>query len=87
MLRGEIVPKPVTKSPLFGHVHALVVEPGEPASNCFTTRQEMGVRQVRKPYTFHFPQLPSPGSVVTVFYHEHSSDHDCVDNNLSGHAS
>ncbi len=75
---GEIVPRPATKSPLFGHVHAVINQPDRITSDCFTTRQRMAARHVRKPYFFHFQQLPPPGSVVRVFYHEHSSDHDCV---------
>lgn len=27
VLRGEIVPRPVTRSPLFGHVHAFINQP------------------------------------------------------------
>ena len=78
VLRGEIVPKPVTKSPLSGHVHAVVNESKGTTSKCFTTRQRIAVRHVRKPYSFHFQQLPPPDSIVQVFYHEHASDHDCV---------
>ena len=78
VLRGEIVPRPVTNSPLSGHVHAVINQPDRMTSDCFTTRQSMAAGHVRKPYSFHFRKLPPPGSVVQVFYHEHSSNHDCV---------
>lgn len=78
VLRGEIVPRPVTKSPLSGHVHAVITLADGASEYCLTTRQRMAVRQVRKPYSFHFRELPPPNSVVQVFYHEHSDDHDCV---------
>lgn len=78
VLRGEIIPRPATKSPLFGHVHAVVNEPGAATYNCFRTGQRLVVRRVRKPYFLHFDQLPPPGNVLQVFYHDHSGDHGCA---------
>ena len=87
VLRGEIVPRPVPKSPLSGHVPAVTNQPDWITSDCFTMRHRMAARHIRKPYSFHFQQIPPPGSVVRVFYHEHSRDHVCVGAQSAGEVS
>jgi len=83
-LRGEITPQPITKGPMGGHVDIAITSPNGDST---TTRQRMAARHTRKPYSFHFQQIPSPGSVVRVLYHEHSRDHGCVAAQATGEVS
>ena len=76
-LRGEVVPIPVTKGPLFGHVDIAVTNSETAVTACSTTRQRMGARQVRKPYSKRFHQLPAAGSIVRVWHHDAPNHEAC----------
>tara|TARA_R110002049_G_scaffold22388_8_gene80206 strand:+ start:5097 stop:5510 length:414 start_codon:yes stop_codon:yes gene_type:complete len=76
-LRGEVVPIPVTKGPLFGHVDIAVTNPETAAAECSTTRQRIAVRKVRKPYSKRFDQLPAAGSIVRVWHHDAPNHEAC----------
>lgn len=74
-LRGEVVPNPITKGPMGGHVDIAITEINESVTRCLTTRQRIAARHVRKPFAIRLAQLPPPGSRVRVWHHG-SGDHD-----------
>ena len=76
-LRGEVVPIPVTKGPLFGHVDIAVTNTETAVTECSITRQRMGARQVRKSYSKRFDQLPVAGSIVRVWHHDAPNHEGC----------
>ncbi len=74
-LRGEITPQPITKGPMGGHVDIAITAPDGESTECRTTRQRIGVRDVRKQFSIRFDVLPTPGSVVQIKHHD-SANHD-----------
>lgn len=77
-LRGEITPQPITKGPIGGHVDIAVSSRDGESTACTTTRQQIRVRHVRKPFSIRFDELPAPGSVVQVKHHD-GVDHESCD--------
>lgn len=68
-LRGEVVPNPITKSPLRGHLDIKIDDPDRTGIVCTTTSTRLRPRHARKTYSVSFEGLPSPGSKVTVWHH------------------
>ena len=77
-LRGEVVPNPITKGPMGGHVDIAITENNEPFTECLTTRQRIAARHVRKPFSIRLAQLPPPGSLVRVWHHDTRDHDDCA---------
>lgn len=75
ILRGEIIPRPISKSPPGGHVHAAIIGADGQVFECKTTHQRMRPRHVRKPHSMAFDALPAAGGRVQV-YHHFSAAHD-----------
>ena len=76
-LRGEVVPIPVTKGPLFGHIDIAVTNPETSRTGCSIIRQRNTARHVRKPYSKRFDKLPVAGSVVRVWHHDALNHEGC----------
>ena len=68
-LRGEVVPNPITKSPLKGHLDIEIVDPNQTSAVCLTTPNRLRPRHVRKAYSLSLEALPPPGSTVRVWHH------------------
>lgn len=77
-LRGEIIPQPISTSPLGGHVHAAIIGADGRVFECKTTHQRMRPRHVRKPYAMTFDALPAAGSRVQVFHHFSTTHDSCI---------
>ena len=78
-LRGEITPLPVTKGPIGGHVDITIISRDGRSNACTTTRQQIRVRHVRKPFSIRFDELPARGSVVRIKHHDSANHEDCDD--------
>lgn len=76
-LRGEVVPNPVTKNPLKGHLDIEIVDPDKTSTVCLTTRTRLRPRHVRKTYSVALDALPTPGSTVRIGHHPASTHTNC----------
>ena len=76
-LRGEVVPNPVSKSPLRGHLDIEIVDPDQTSTVCLTTPTRLKPRHVRKTYSLSLDALPPPGSKVRAWHHPASTHTTC----------
>ena len=76
-LRGEVVPNPISKSPLKGHLDIEIVDPDQTRTVCLTTPTRLRPRHVRKTYSVAFDALPPPGSTIRVWHHPESTHGTC----------
>lgn len=77
-LHGEVVPHPITKGPMGGHVDIVITAPNETNTVCTTVRQRTSVGHVRKPFYSRLDEMPTRGSIVKIKHHDSLNHRTCV---------
>lgn len=77
-LRGEIVPQPISKGPLGGHVHAAIIGAHGEELGCKTTHPRLLPRHVRKRYSIAFDTIPDAAKLIQVYHHFSTAHDSCI---------